>query len=669
MSQQRDQRRPDDPSAGGKRSGMRPGEDPGDAFTQIATLDSTTDAGAAYPAVSMDRGLDVLRRAVATLPGGPGVYRMLSPSGEPLYVGKARNLKRRVTTYTRPRRLPYRLQRMVSQTASLEIVTTHTEVEALLLESNLVKRFNPPFNVQLRDDKSFPYIHLTGDHDVPRIRKHRGARTQPGDYFGPFASAGAVDRTITALEKAFLLRSCSDHVYANRSRPCLKYHIKRCSAPCVGYISGEAYAELVQQARDFLAGRDQRVQDDLKAAMNASAERHDFETAAIYRDRLRALAHIQTHQDVNVAGVDDADVIALHQEGGETCIQVFFVRAGRNYGNRAYFPAHERAMAPGGILAAFVAQFYDDKPVPPQLLLSHAPHGHTTLADALGERAGRKVALRVPQRGEKRRVVEHAVSNAREALSRHLAESATLRKQLDALAERLGLESTPERVEVYDNSHTQGSQPYGAMVVAGPDGLRKKQYRTFKIRGEGRADGEAGNDDHAMMREVLTRRFRRAVKEDPDNTQGGWPDLVLLDGGRGQLNVALAVFAELGITGVAVAGVAKGPEREAGREEIVLPEREPMLLHKDDPASYLVQRLSAEAHRFAVGTHRKGRQQRDLRSSLDDIDGVGAKRKRALLLHFGSAREVARAGLADLEAVEGINQAVAKRVYDHFHEV
>jgi len=659
------QQRPDDPSAGGKRSGMRPEEDPGDSFTQIAALDGGTAEGAEQPAVSTERGLDVLRRAVKTLPGSPGVYRMLSRSGEPLYVGKARHLKRRVTTYTQLQRLPYRLRRMVAQTARLEIVTTHTEVEALLLESNLVKRFNPPFNVQLRDDKSFPYILLTGDHDFPRIAKHRGAQTQPGDYYGPFASAGATNRTITALEKAFLLRSCTDHVFANRQRPCLMYHIKRCAAPCVDYISKPDYDALVQQARDFLAGRDQAIQAELKEAMNRAAAEQDFETAAIYRDRLRALAHIQSHQDVNVTGVDDADVVALHQEGGQTCIQVFFVRAGRNYGNRAYFPAHDADMSAGGILAAFLAQFYDNKPVPRVLLLSHGPHDRETLREALAERAGAKVDIRVPQRGDKRRLVEHALTNAREALARQLAESSSQRKQLDGLAERLDLPGTPERIEVYDNSHTQGGEPYGAMIVAGPEGFQKKHYRTFKIRGEGGGDADQG-DDYAMMREVLTRRFRRAVKEDPDNDWGTWPDLVLVDGGRGQLNVALEVFAELGVTDVAVAGVAKGPEREAGREEIVLPEREPILLHKDDPVSYLVQRLSEEAHRFAVGTHRSGRQKARLRSSLDDIPGVGAKRKRALLLHFGSAREVARAGLADLEAVEGISETVARRVYDFY---
>ncbi len=677
----------DDPSAGGKRSGMRPEEDPGDSFTQVAALDGADDGATAAgdgPAVSMERGLDVLKRAVRTLPNGPGVYRMLNRKGEPLYVGKARSLKKRVTTYTQLSRLPYRLQRMVAETASLEVVTTHTEVEALLLESNLVKRLMPRYNVQLRDDKSFPYILLTGDHDFPRIRKHRGAQAQPGDYYGPFASAGAVNRTITALEKAFLLRSCTDHVFQTRSRPCLMYHIKRCAAPCVDYISREDYARLVDQAKAFLSGQSQDIQQELGARMQEASERLDFETAALYRDRLRALAHIQSHQDINVAGVRDADVVALHQEAGQSCIQVFFFRAGRNYGNRAYFPAHDKTLAPGEVLAAFLAQFYDNKPAPRRILLSHAPDDRALLAEALSARAETRVHLEVPQRGDKRKLVEHALTNAREALARQLSESSTQRRLLEGLAERLGLEQAPERIEVYDNSHIQGSEPYGAMIVAGPEGFRKNQYRKFKIRstrkpgdsgsdsgsdsGEnaGEARAEAG-DDYAMMREVLTRRFQRAMKEDPDNETGNWPDLVLIDGGRGQLNVALEVFAELGIGEVALAGVAKGPDRDAGRERIFLPERAPFLLEKNDPVLYFIQRLRDEAHRFVIASHRSGRGKARMRSALDDIPGIGAKRKKALLLHFGSAKAVARAGLADLESVEGISKSVARRIYDHFH--
>jgi excinuclease ABC subunit C len=690
MARERGHRQTNDPSAGGKRSAMRRDADPGDSFTQVATLDGTaladdSDVGDSGARLSLERGVDVLKQAIKTLPSGPGVYRMLNRKGEPLYVGKARNLKARVTSYTQLARQPYRIQRMVAETASLEIVRTHTDVEALLLESNLVKRLMPRFNVQLRDDKSFPYIHLTGDHGFPRIRKHRGAQSQPGSYYGPFASAGAVNRTITALEKAFLLRSCTDHVFNARSRPCLMYHIKRCSAPCVGYISDEAYAKLVREAQDFLSGKDPSIQTRLAEEMQAAAAREDYETAAMYRDRIRALAHIQTHQDINVPQVDEADVVALHQEAGQTCIQVFFFRAGRNYGNRAYFPAHDKNLEPAEVLASFLAQFYDNKPVPREVLVSTAPDDRELLASALAERAGRKVRLHVPQRGDKRKLIDHALTNAKEALARHLSESDTQRKLLEGLAERLGLEQAPDRIEVYDNSHIRGSDPYGAMIVAGPEGFRKTQYRKFKIRSTQKpgtangADDDAGDadaggsgaaaeagDDYAMMREVLTRRFKRAIKEDPDNERGNWPDLVLVDGGRGQLNVALEVFAELGVSEVPVAGVAKGPEREAGRERIVLPAREPMMLEKNDPVLYFIQRLRDEAHRFVIGSHRTGRTKSRQHSALDDIPGIGAKRKRALLLHFGSAKAVSRAALADLEAVEGINSTVARRIYDHF---
>ena len=663
-----------DASAGGKRSAMRPEEDPGDSFTQVAALDA--DGGAeqelAEAAVSIERGLEVLRKAIRTLPLGPGVYRMLNRKGEPLYVGKARSLKRRVTSYTQVSRQPYRLQRMVAETASLEIVTTHTEVEALLLESNLVKRLMPRYNVQLRDDKSFPYILLTGDHTFPRIKKHRGQHSEPGDYYGPFASAGAVNRTITALEKAFLLRSCTDHVFASRSRPCLMYHIKRCSAPCVDYVSQEGYAGLVKQARDFLSGKSGTIQQELGEAMQAASDRQDFETAALYRDRLRALAHIQSHQDINVQGVEEADVVALHHEGGLSCIQVFFFRAGRNYGNRAYFPSHDKALESGEIMAAFLAQFYDNKPVPREVLVSHPPDDRALLAEALSARSGLKVQLASPQRGDKRKLMDHALANAREALARHMAESDQQRRLLDGLAERLGLDTTLERIDVFDNSHMRGGEPYGAMIVAGPEGFRKNQYRKFKIRSTEKPDGSgegqaAAGDDYAMMREVLTRRFIRAQKEDPDNSHGLWPELVLVDGGRGQLNVALEVFAELGVSDVAVAGVAKGPDRDAGRERIFLPDGPPLMLPKDDPVLYFIQRLRDEAHRFAIGSHRSGRGKASLRSSLDEVPGIGAKRKRALLLHFGSAQAIARAGLADLESVDGISKAVARRIYDHFH--
>jgi excinuclease ABC subunit C len=611
---------------------------------------------------TLSQGVEVIARAVKTLPNGPGVYRMLDARGEALYVGKARSLKRRVTNYTQLSKLPRRLQRMVAETAALEVTATHTEVEALLLESNLIKRLMPRFNVLLRDDKSFPYILITGDHDYPQIAKHRGSHEREGDYFGPFASAGAVNRTVTALEKAFLLRSCSDAVFSQRTRPCLLYQIKRCSAPCVGRISREDYLGLVQDAQDFLSGKSNRVQEDLAAQMQAASERLDFEAAARLRDRIRALAHIQSHQDINVEGLQDADVIVAHQEAGQTCVQVFFFRAGRNYGNRAYFPSHDKLMGPDEVLAAFVAQFYDNKPVPPLVLLSHDLAERGLIAEALAQRAGRKVELAVPQRGSKKNLVEQALYNAREELARRLAEGSAQRKLLGGLAELLGAEGVPERVEVYDNSHTGGSQPYGAMIVAGPEGFRKNAYRKFAIR-----DRAATGDDYAMMREVLTRRFSRALKEDPDRSQGQWPDIVLLDGGRGQLNAGLEVLTELGIDDLPIAGIAKGPERDAGRERIFLPDREPLLLQPRDPVLYFIQRLRDEAHRFAIGTHRAGRAKARLTSALDEIPGIGAKRKKALLLHFGSARAVQRAGLADLEAVDGISGTVAKKIYDHFH--
>ena len=610
------------------------------------------------------RGVAVLRQATRHLPPTPGVYRMLNRKGEVLYVGKARHLKRRVTTYTQLARLPIRLQRMVSETVRLEVTTTGSEVEALLLESNLIKRHLPRYNVLLRDDKSFPYILLTKDHPIARIAKHRGAHSVPGDYYGPFASAGAVARTITALEKAFLLRSCSDSVYSARTRPCLLYQIKRCSAPCVGKIDEAGYGRLVSDAKAFLGGSEAGLRQELVAEMERAAEAMDYERAALYRDRLKALAHIQSRQDINLEGLDDADVLAAAAEGGQTCIQVFFFRAGRNYGNRAYFPQHDRAMETAAVLAAFLAQFYDDKPPPPLVLLSHAVPQQGLLAEALSRRAGRKVELLRPQRGEKRKLMEQAESNAREALARRLAETSTQRRLLAALAERFGLEKPPERIEVYDNSHIQGSNAYGAMIVAGPEGFVKAAYRQFSIRDEA---GRSG-DDYAMMREVLTRRFSRALKEDPERSGGAWPDLVILDGGKGQLSAAQEALAELGLEdAVALSAVAKGPERDARRERITLPGRQPFMLEPRDPLLYFLQRLRDEAHRFAIGTHRRGRSKARLVSSLDAVPGIGGKRKKALLLHFGSAAAVARAGVADLAAVPGISDTVARRIYEHFH--
>jgi excinuclease ABC subunit C len=658
------------------------------------------------------RGVDVIRGVLKTLPSGPGVYRMLDGEGDALYVGKARNLKARVTNYTHPANLSNRLRRMIAETASMEIVVTHTEVEALLLESNLIKRLMPRYNVLLRDDKSFPFIHLSAGHDFPQLTKHRGARVD-GEYFGPFASAGSVNRTLIALQRAFLLRSCSDSIFSARTRPCLLHQIKRCSAPCVGRIDKEGYAMLIGEARGFLMGRSQEVQAQLSAAMQRASDALDFEAAAMIRDRIRALSHVQGHQDINVESVTDADVIAAHQAAGHTCIQVFFFRGGQNWGNRAYFPSHDRALGVEEVLTAFVGQFYDNKPPPKLVMLSHVLPEAGLLAEALTTKAGRKVELLVPQRGDKAKLLEHALTNAREALGRRLAESDTHRKLLEGVAAALRLESPPERIEVYDNSHIQGTNAVGAMIVAGPEGFRKNQYRKFNMRGEwsppsepaeeeplpplageGRDGGTPqapipvgeipppypppqagegqvvarGGDDYAMMREMLGRRFARAVKEDPERRQGAWPDLVLIDGGAGQLASAMQVLGELGIEDVAIAAIAKGPDRNAGRERFFLPGCAPFSLDPKDPVLYFLQRLRDEAHRFAIGTHRAKRQKALGRSPLDEIAGIGARRKKALLHHFGSARAVARAGLADLEQVEGISRTVAKKIYEHFHE-
>ena len=654
MARLRGRRRTDDPSAGGKRAAMAP---------ELAEEAEPYDAGeGAGGGASLSRGIEAINAAVRNLSAGPGVYRMLNRRGDPHYVGKARNLKKRVSTYGQINKLPHRLQRMVAETTKVEVVTTHTEVEALLLESNLIKRFMPRFNVLLRDDKSFPYILITADHAFAQITKFRGAHSRDGRYFGPFASAGAVNRTVTALEKAFLLRSCSDAVFASRTRPCLMYQIKRCSAPCVGRISEDDYAGLVRQAADFLTGRSHDIQAELAADMQAASDHLDFEAAAVCRDRLRALAHIQSHQDINVENIDDADVIAAHQEAGQTCVQVFFFRAGRNYGNRAYFPSHDKQLTAEQVLSAFVAQFYDNKPPPALIILSHSLEEQPLIAEALSHKADRKVTLLRPQRGAKRKLVEQAIANAREALTRRLTESSSQRKRLELLAEAFGLDGPPERIEVYDNSHIQGSAPYGAMIVAGPEGFQKTAYRKFKIKGQ-----QAAGDDYGMMREVLTRRLSRALKENPEREGGSWPDLILIDGGRGQLNVALEVRAELGLEDLPIVAIAKGPERNAGRERIFLPDKQPILLPPSDPLLYFLQRLRDEAHRFAIGSHRQGRSKARLRSVLDEIPGIGAKRKRSLLNHFGSAGAVARAGLVDLEAVEGISTTVARKVYDHFH--
>jgi excinuclease ABC subunit C len=606
-------------------------------------------------------GVANIEAALATMPLAPGVYRMLDARGEALYVGKARSLKKRVTSYTQLARLPERLRRMVSETVAMEIVTTHTEAEALLLEANLIKRLRPRYNIVLRDDKSYPWLLLTKDHPFPQITKHRGAHTRKGSYYGPFASAWAVNQTVTAMQRVFLLRSCADTVFANRTRPCLLFQIRRCSAPCVGRIGEADYATLVAQAEAFLAGRSAAVQQELAAEMEAAASHLEFERAAAIRDRIRGLTHVQGSGVVNPASLGDADVIAAWQTAGQTCVQVFFIRGGRNNGNRAFFPSHAKAEEAPEVLGAFIAQFYDDKPPPPLLLLSHAIPESVLVAEALALKAGRKVEIAVPQRGEKRAVVAHAETNAREALERRLAESAGQAKLLDAVAALFDLPAPPRRIEVYDNSHIMGTNPYGVMIVAGPEGFTRAAYRKFSIRGP-----VTPGDDFAMMREVLQRRFTRALKEQ-ETGEAEWPDLVLIDGGAGQLSAAQAVLSELGIEEVRLVAIAKGPDRDAGREWFHTGDRPAFQLPPRDPVLYFLQRLRDEAHRFAITTHRAGRSKALVKSELDEIQGIGAARKRALLNHFGSARGVKQAGLADLEAAPGISRETARRVYAHFH--
>ena len=608
------------------------------------------------------QGVSVIEIALATMPLSPGVYRMLDRRGEALYVGKARSLKKRVASYTQLPRLPERLRRMVNETAAMEVITTHTEAEALLLEANLIKRLKPRFNIVLRDDKSYPWLMLTEDHPFPQISKHRGAHVRKGSYWGPFASAWAVNQTVTAMQRVFLLRSCADTVFANRTRPCLLHQIRRCSAPCVGRIDAEGYARLVAQAKAFLSGKAATVQRDLAAEMEGAAERLEFEHAAAVRDRIRALTHVQGSGIVNPASLEDADIIATWQNAGQSCVQVFFVRGGRNNGNRAHFPTHAGAAEAPEVLAAFVAQFYDDKPPPPLLLLSQAIPEQELVAEALSLKAGRRVDIAVPQRGEKRAVVLHAETNAREALERRLAESAGQAKLLAGVAALFGLAAPPERIEVYDNSHIMGQAPYGVMVVGGPEGFRKSAYRKFAIRGP-----IAPGDDFAMMREVLERRFGRALRETPDRDDPAWPDLVLIDGGAGQLSAVRAVLEDLGVADIKLVAIAKGPDRDAGREWFHTEGQPPFQLPPRDPVLYYLQRLRDEAHRFAITTHRAGRSKALVTSELDEIPGVGPGRKRALLNHFGSARGVKQAGLADLEAAPGISRETARRVYAFFH--
>ncbi|MFZ5609120.1 MAG: excinuclease ABC subunit UvrC [Pseudomonadota bacterium] len=614
--------------------------------------------------MSLDAGLAVIRAQLKTLPGTPGVYRMVNAAGDVLYVGKARNLRQRVTSYTQPARLSDRLRRMVAQTHAMVVVTTHTEAEALLLEANLIKRYRAPYNVLLRDDKSFPHILLRRDHPWPQITKHRGARNIGGAYFGPFASASAVNRTLNALQRVFLLRSCSDSVFANRARPCLLYQIKRCSAPCVGRIGAQDYARLVADAEAFLRGQSQGIQKALAAAMQDASDRLDFETAALHRDRLHALTHIQARQDINLSGLAETDAIAIASKGGQSCVQVFFVRGGLNWGNRAYFPRHEKNAGADAILAAFIAQFYENKPLPREIVLSEAAADMALLRKALSAQAGRKVRLAVPQRGERRRLIDLAARNAREALERHLAESSTQARLLAELADAFDLDAPPQRIEIYDNSHIMGRHAVGAMVVAGPEGFMKNAYRKFNIKSSDMSPG----DDFAMLREVMQRRFARLGAEAPAEAGEDWPDLILIDGGAGQLNAATGVLEELGIAGdIPLIAIAKGPERNAGREVFHRPNAAPMRLEPGSAVLYFVQRLRDEAHRFAIGSHRARRAKTMTASPLDAVPGIGAARKRALLHHFGSGRAVSAAGVEDLQKVAGISATMARAIYDHFH--
>jgi excinuclease ABC subunit C len=637
-------------------------------------------------------GAEVIARYLKLLPQTPGVYRMLDVAGDVIYVGKARSLKARVSNYARLGGHTNRIARMILATASMEFVTVATEAEALLLEANLIKRFRPRFNVLMRDDKSFPYILIARDHPAPAVMKHRGARNRKGQYFGPFASAGAVNRTVNMLQRAFLLRSCSDSVYESRTRPCLLYQIKRCSAPCTGEISLDDYAGLVDEAERFLNGESQTVREMYQQLMQDASEKLEFETAAKYRNRLWALAHVTADQSVNPEGVEEADIFAAYQDGGQTCIQVFFIRTGQSWGNRAYFPKADRSLDVAEVLDSFVAQFYDDKPVARLILISHDIPNRALLAEALTAKAGRKIEIRVPARGMKSSLVEHALTNAREALGRKLAESSTQARLLEGVAERFNLAAPPRRVEVFDNSHIAGTNAVGAMIVAGPEGFVKGQYRKFNIKSPDITPG----DDYAMMREVLTRRFKRiadaevlneietevaeiaaAIGEEaalPDIAADerpfpDRPDMVLIDGGLGQLSVAREVLAGFGLHDIQLIGVAKGPDRDAGREHFHIPGRDgPIMLESKDPVLYFIQRLRDEAHRFAIGTHRAKRSKAIGVNPLDEIEGIGPTRKRALLKHFGSAKAVSRAGVEDLKAVDGISADMARKIYDFFHE-
>ncbi|MBR2118042.1 MAG: excinuclease ABC subunit UvrC [Afipia sp.] len=614
-------------------------------------------------------GRAAIERAVKLAPTSAGVYRMLNAANDVLYVGKAKSVKKRLASYARPTGQVARIARMIAMTANVEMVSTATETEALLLEANLIKQLRPRFNVQLRDDKSFPYILITGDHWAPQIVKHRGAQTRPGRYFGPFASVGAVNRTITALQRAFLVRSCSDSFFESRTRPCLLYQIKRCSGPCTGEIDFPGYTELVREANEFLSGRSRLVKQELAGEMEKASQELEFETAALYRDRLAALSAIQSQQGINPRTVEEADVFAIHQEGGYSCVEVFFFRTGQNWGNRAYFPRADKSIDAGEVLGSFLAQFYDDKPPPKLILLSHRVDDQELLAEALSVKAGHKIEVSAPQRGEKKELVAHALTNAREALGRKLADTATQTRLLEGLSTALGLPRVPKRIEVYDNSHIQGTNAVGAMIVAGPEGFLKNQYRKFNIKSEGLAPG----DDYGMMREVLERRFKRLIndaaegKKPSDDAVPQWPDLVIIDGGQGQLNAAREIFTGLNLTDVSLIAVAKGPDRDAGRETLFMPGRPSIKLEPRDPVLYFIQRLRDEAHRFVIGSHRKLRKKDIREAGLQEIPGIGPSRKRALLHHFGTLKEIERASVADLGKVPGVSAESARKIFDFFH--
>lgn len=668
-----------EPDSISDESGMP--KDTGKAHTRASDFEGWEVAG------NVDDGLkgpDLIQAYVKLLPNGPGVYRMLNQAGDVLYVGKARSLKKRVSNYAQGRGHTNRIENMVRLTAHMEFITTRTETEALLLEANLIKRLRPRYNVLLRDDKSFPYILLTEDNEAPGIFKHRGARSRNGSYFGPFASAQAVDRTINSLQRAFLLRTCTNSVYESRTRPCLLHQIKRCAGPCTGEVSVDAYAQMVDEAKEFLSGRSQKVKSTMAASMQQAAEALDFERAAVYRDRLAALSHVQSHQGINPQTVEEADVFAIHHEGGLSCIQIFFFRTGQNWGNRAYFPKADASLTPQEVLSAFLSQFYDGKPCPRQILISESIAEQTLLAEALTIRAGHKVSISEPRRGEKRDLIKHAQANAKDAHNRRLAETSTQAKLLKGFAETFQLENTPRRIEVYDNSHIMGTNAVGGMIVAGQEGFIKNQYRKFNIKSKDITPG----DDFGMMREVLDRRFSRLVKEHgkpvnaPQAENNGeeaqenedaavppWPDVLLIDGGQGQVSAVMTALTDLDIADcVTVIGVAKGVDRDAGRERFIVPGRSTFTLPPRDPVLYFIQRMRDEAHRFAIGTHRARRKKEMVKNPLDEIAGIGPARKRSLLHHFGTAKAVSRAGLDDLRAVEGISEAMAHLVYDHFHE-